>query len=288
MTQNHNLANLIALGIKQRLDASKAAQPIPFNVPQPAATPIAPSQPNLAVSKRRISLSLSQADESDITDGRILPSLDQISLAGGRRLKAAILYSDLKGFTNLVASTHKKKTLAILHAFVSEMTRVTSEYCGEVVDCAGDRIMAVFWRPHNNNDCQPIHDALCCGFWMQTVMDRAFREVLVQKGLPPITCGIGIDYGDVIVTRVGIRNRNKLVLLGNAANYAAKLEDSASGGQTVISSAIYSNRPAFMTVENGWVFNVNSSANQPVFYYSNSVFKDNVNTRYFERNRNGR
>ena len=252
--------------------------------PLPPFVPVTPSQPNVAISRRRITASLSQAADGDITDGRVLPSLDAIPIANGRKLKAAILYNDLKGFSGLVAGLPKKKTLSILHAFVSEMARIASEFGGEVVDCAGDRIMAVFWRPHNNNDRQPIYDAICCGFWMQTVTDRAFRSVLIQKRLPSVSCGIGIDYGEVIATRVGIRNRNKLVLLGSAANIAAKLEDVAAEGQTVVSPVVYNHRPSFMSVEGGWLFQPHPSWHAPAYYMSNTVFKnDNTRREYVRR-----
>ena len=262
-----------------------------LKTPQPSLNPVLPptqSQPNVAISKRRILVALSQAVEGDITDGRVLPSLDNISLASGRKLKAAILYNDLKGFTQLVAGLPKRKTLAILHSFVSEMTRIASQYTGEVVDCAGDRIMAVFWRPHNNNDRQPIYDAVCCGFWMQTVMDRAFKDVLTKRGLPIVSCGIGIDYGEVIVTRVGIRNRNKLVLLGNAANFAAKLEDGAVEGQTIMSPVVYNNRPSFMTSENGWFFQGHPDGHNPICYMSHAVFTEDIGKRHYGGKLNGK
>ena len=248
--------------------------------PLPLFVPVAPSQPNVAISRRRITVSLSQAIDGDITDGRILPSLDAIPIANGRKLKAAILYNDLKGFSGLVAGLPKKKTLSILHAFVSEMTRIASEFGGEVVDCAGDRIMAVFWRPHYNNDRQPIYDAICCGFWMQTVMDRAFRFVLAQKRLPSVSCGIGIDYGEVIATRVGIRSRNKLVLLGNAANNAAKLEDRAAEKQVVVSPIVYENRPTLIGAE---LFQPYPSWDAPTCYLSDAVFNDDTTRRQYVR-----
>jgi len=252
-----------------------------LKTPQPSSSSPTQTQPNVALSKRRILFALSQAVDGDISNGRVLPSSDDIVLADGRKLKAAILYNDIKGFTQLVAGAPKRKTLAILHAFVSEMTRVAIQFDGEVVDCAGDRIMAVFWRPHNSNDLQPIYDAICCGFWMQTVMQRAFQEVLRTRGLPVVSCGIGIDYGEVIVTRVGIRNRNKLVLLGNVANYAAKLEDGAVSGQTIISPVVYNNRPSFMAVNNGWSFQAYPDAYSPTCYLSNNVYAQDVAQRFY-------
>lgn len=256
-------------------------------VPPPALTPPidlsrilptispAPSQPTLRASSARILAGLSQADDTDITDGRVLPSLEAIQIASGRKLKAAILYNDLKGFSQLVATTPKKKVLKVLHAFVSEMARIAPDFGGEVVDCAGDRIMAAFWRPYNNDNRQPIYDALSCAFWMQTVVDRGLKPILARKGLPDVSCGIGIDYGQVVVTRVGIRNRNKLVLLGDAANTAAKLEDLAEEGQTIVSPIVYANRPSFM-MGNGWAFDPYPDLNAPAWYISRCVFQADI------------
>jgi class 3 adenylate cyclase len=300
MTDNSDLSNLLG-GIlypqQQKpntpslsvwAELLKTTQPPPLSFTISSSSQPAPSQPNVLVSRKRIFAALSQAADGDITDGRVLPSLDAIPVANGRKLKAAVLYNDLKGFSGLVAGLPKKKTLIILHAFVTEMTRIASEYGGEVIDCAGDRIMAVFWRPHNNNDRQPIYDAICCGFWMQTIMDRAFRDVLINRRLPTVSCGIGIDYGDMVVTRVGIRNRNKLVLLGKAANFAAKLEDIAAEGQTVISPIIYNNKPPSMTVDNGWLFQAHPTYNNPVCYVSNNVFKNDTVQREYVKRQNGK
>ena len=266
------------------------AVPLPVSTPAidfsrilPTVSPT-PSQPTLRASAARIVAGLSQVDDTDITDGRILPSLEAIQIASGRKLKAAVLYNDLKGFSRLVATTPKKKVLKMLHAFVSEMARTAPDFGGEVVDCAGDRIMAVFWRPHKNDDRQPIYDALSCAFWMQTIIDRGLKPILARKGLPTISCGIGIDYGQIVVTRVGIRNRNKLVLLGDAANSAAKLEDLAEEGQTIVSPIVYANRPPFM-MGNGWAFEPYPDRNVPAWYISRCVFQNDMPHREFVKRR---
>jgi class 3 adenylate cyclase len=214
------------------------------------ATPL-----DLAVSKRRVKALIRQTALGNISVlGRTLPDADSIGLGDGRQLRAATLYADLRGFTPLVVNTPKRATLVVLDTFVSEMTRIASAFHGEVVDCAGDRILAAFWRPASDTSVQPIHDAITCGLWMQTVMYKVVIPELQLHGYKEISCGIGIDYGSVVVARVGIRNRNKLVFLGTPAVHAAKLEDIAAPGTVVVSKVVHDYRPSYLNSTNGWEF----------------------------------
>jgi len=231
---------------------------------------------NLKDSYTRIASTLGKSVSSEIIKGRELPDIDDIDLAAGRSLKAAILYNDLRGFSQMIASNPDRRSLLVLDSFVSEMTRITSEFHGVVVDCAGDRIMSVFCRPHNDTSVRPIHEAVICAFWMQTVVYRVLNPILNQIKLPSISCGIGIDYGQVTVARVGIRNRNKLVFLGNAANWAAKIEDIAGAGETNISTTVHRNLPNFMTPANKWYFSPKPSVENPSWYTCNLMFSDNI------------
>jgi class 3 adenylate cyclase len=228
--------------------------------------------PSIQNSKRRITTTLQQATTSEITKGRELPDPDQLGLAEGRRLEAAVLYNDLRGFSQLVATNPRRQVLLVLDAFVSEMVRAAREMNGEVVDCAGDRVMAIFWRPYGDRSVSPIHDAIKCAFWMQTIVNRALNSVLINASLPSLGCGIGIDYGTVVVARVGIRNRNKMVFLGSAANWAARLESYAQAGQTVLSDLVYKHRPDFMTAQNGWLFYPGPSWLNASYWTSGCVF----------------
>lgn len=214
------------------------------------ATPL-----DLGISRRRVRGLIKRTAQGNISGlGRALPDADSLGLGDGRQLRAAILYADLRGFSSLVVSSAKRATLVILDTFVSEMTRIASAFHGEVVDCAGDRILAAFWRPVGDASPQPIRDAVTCGLWMQTVMSKVIIPELTASGYREISCGVGIDYGSVVVARVGIRNRNKLVFLGRPAVYAAKLEEIATSGTVVVSKVVHDYRPAYLSSTNRWTF----------------------------------
>lgn len=246
----------------------------------PSPPPVLPPIPtrakprlNLAVSKARIRREVQRTRHGKITTfGRVLPSLDALGLSDGRQLRAAIFYSDLRGFTNLVTTSPSRSTLVVLSTFVSEMSRIAAYFKGEVVDCAGDRILVAFWRSAADMSVQPIHDAVTCAFWMQTVMSKAMIPELASKGYAGLSCGIGIDYGTVVVARVGIRNRNKLVFLGTPAVRAAKLEESAAPGQVLISPLVFENRPNYLNQANGWELTPVPLVGRAICYCCNQIF----------------
>jgi|SRR3990170_2463648 len=240
----------------------------------PLRTLVSHQNLTLKASWNRVTAELARAADGEITRGLALPEPEQLGLADGRRLVAAVLYNDLRGFSAMVSQNPRRMTLLALQVFVSEMTRVVAFCNGTVVDCAGDRIMGVFWKPAGDKSPQPIHDAVRAAFWMQTVMYKVLNPVLAQHGLPAVSCGIAIDYGSVVVARVGIRNRNKLVFLGDPATFAAKLEPLARDGETILSQVVYENRPPSMTSENNWCFAAEPNISNPAWYRSDRIFKD--------------
>ena len=82
-----------------------------------------------------------------------------------------------------------------------------------------------------------------------TVIDYSLNKYLKSKvNGKIIECGIGIDYGKVLVTQVGMygveQDENKenevdCVWVGNTTNHASKYSDLASGGEIFISDNIY-------------------------------------------------
>jgi adenylate cyclase len=183
----------------------------------------------------------------ELTSGRVLPHIDDLAILDGRRIRAAFLYSDLHGFTKIVASQPPEVTLLLHQAFVELLGRITTYYGGSVVNCAGDRILSVFDRAEHDASPEPIREAITAALWMQTVLQRVVAPELRKLGvLENVSAAMGIDYGPVIAGCVGIRNNKHFEFFGDAANSAAKLQEAGTGGEIVISSLAYLFRPNFL------------------------------------------
>lgn len=180
-----------------------------------------------------------------LAEGRVLPKLEDLAVMEGRQVEAAFVYTDLDSFTKVVASQPTRVSFVLLQAFIELVTRITSYYGGAVVDCAGDRLLSVFHRPAKNYSSEPVHEAITAAFWIQRML-QVSTDVFVQAGVSPPRVGIGIDYGSVTVGCVGFRNNKRLIFVGDAANNAAKLQDLAGPGETVISYAAFLRKPEYM------------------------------------------
>ncbi len=187
----------------------------------------------------------------------------------GRQIRAAFVYSDLHGFTKLVATQPVNKSFVFLHTFFEVATRLTKLYDGEVMDVAGDRVLSVFHRPSTDLSNDSVEDAVTFALQFQTIFEKAIGPAFADLG--PLSLGIGVDCGDVVVGCVGVRNNKRIVFFGDAANNAAKLQDIAGPGETILSVAANVRRPAYLS-HPSWTPTLVKIANGSIVFRYAQVF----------------
>ncbi len=141
-------------------------------------------------------------------------------------IETCVLYIDIRKSTDLNLS-HRRETMAKLYSsFVRSMARAGSYYGGKVRNIIGDRLMVVF----DSENC--FTNAVNTAILMNSV-----SKYILYKEFPhnEVKCGIGIDYGKMLVTKTGIvkqgvenTSNKSLVWLGRPANVASKLTDAAN------------------------------------------------------------
>lgn len=140
-------------------------------------------------------------------------------------IETCVLYIDIRKSTELNL-THRRTTVAKLYsAFGRSMTKCARYFGGHVRGIIGDRVMVVF----DSQNC--FKNAVETAVLMNSV-----SKYLIDKNFPhnEIKCGIGIDFGKMLITKVGAirrgietKNYQGLVWLGRPANVASKLTDLA-------------------------------------------------------------
>jgi len=151
----------------------------------------------------------------EILSGKIKPGL------GGERLKAAVLFSDIRGFTTRSQTMTPERIIEFLNLYFTEMTAAVQRNGGMVDKFMGDGIMASFGAP------QPLANASRCALEAaQEMQQRLYRLNidLVAKGHEPIVIGIGIHIGDVLAGNIGAAARHEYTLIGDVVNIASRLE----------------------------------------------------------------
>lgn len=153
------------------------------------------------------------------------PNLDA-KRQGAKLIETCVLYIDIRRSTELNI-THKPKTVAKLYsAFVRAMTRCARYHKGHVRGIIGDRVMVIF------DTTDAYVNAVECAIAMNTVSQHVIN-LHFKRG--EVECGIGIDAGNMLATKTGVRRRGvdqaayrNLVWLGRPANVASKLTDLAN------------------------------------------------------------
>ena len=166
-------------------------------------------------------------------------------------ITAAILFIDIRKSTFLTESSQAKSMVKIYRSFMRMAVECVRKNGGVTRLFLGDRIMGVFIDSVQDGEIvvKAVDKAINAARSLQTVIDYSLNRHLKSKvNGKVIECGIGIDYGKVLVTQVGMygveQDENKenevdCVWVGNTTNHASKYSDLATGGEIFISEKVY-------------------------------------------------
>lgn len=153
---------------------------------------------------------------------------------GGERRTITILTSDLRGFTALTERLMPEEVVNILNFYFGTMTDVITQYQGTIDELLGDGILVLFGAPTLRDD--DAQRAIACAVAMQLAM-TSVNERMKHLGLPPLTMGIGINTGDVVVGNIGSSKRTKYGVVGSQVNLAYRIESYTTDSQIFISES---------------------------------------------------
>ena len=193
----------------------------------------------------RIQNVLSRARIRNITNGLTMPEITNVPIGSGKRMEAAILFFDLEDFTSISSKLKNEQVLHMLNTIIPQMMHVIKRWKGEIEKNTGDGIMAIIGT-ETRDSFLIARDAIESAMAMRYIMLNDICNKFNEEGIPFVNFRIGIDMGDVLISRIGIDATNHLVVIGDAANRASKLHGYASSNGIVIGESIYSNLHPFL------------------------------------------
>ena len=140
---------------------------------------------------------------------------------GGSNMKAAVLFSDLRGFTRYAEGLSPERLVEELNAYLHEMVAEIRAEGGVVDKYIGDAIMAVFGVPSGHPD--DAARAIRAAERMRVALHRHNGD-RAARGLPPLAHGVGVHYGAMVAGNIGTAERMQYTVIGDAVNLASRLE----------------------------------------------------------------
>lgn len=155
----------------------------------------------------------------------------------GWSFDATVLYIDMRHSTKLL-DENRRNVVAKLHmAYYNAIVSIAREMSGEIRSFNGDSLLVFFL----GNSVEVTRTAVRCAFRMKYAITQIVNPAM--SGYQDINFGIGVDYGNIIATKVGIGGDDTtkdLIWLGDAVNRSTRLSDECKNPFHIgISSTVY-------------------------------------------------
>lgn len=165
---------------------------------------------------------------SGILKGDVDPGLE------GTRVRVAILFMDLRGFTAFSEARDPRQVIGVLNRIYARMVPLIHAEGGSVDKFMGDGLMAHFGHPVALD--RPGAAALRAAQAMHGALQELNAE-FHQETLPPFRFGFGIHVGEVVMGWIGSRDRYEPTATGDTVNLASRLESlTKKAGRTILLS----------------------------------------------------
>lgn len=161
--------------------------------------------------------------------GRYVPTevvRDVVRLGGEARLGGGVrtltlMFTDIQGFTTLAEGQPPDRLVASLGEYLAVATEAIAGSHGTVDKFVGDGVVAFFNAPRD--DAEHAAHAAEAALRLQEGLARA-RAGWAAAGKPAFPTRVGLHTADVVVGNIGTPERFAYTVIGDGANYAARLE----------------------------------------------------------------
>jgi adenylate cyclase len=167
---------------------------------------------------------------------------------GGKRVRASVLFSDIRDFTPLLESQPPEETIELLNTYYTLMFDAIGGHGGIVSQIAGDGLMALFGAPLP----LPSHAQSAVRTALEMIdLVELFNAERTVAGRTPIRIGVGIASGEMVAGYTGTQVRATYTCIGDTVNLAARLEThtKVAGRAILIDLATRDELPAGIAVE---------------------------------------
>src|SRR5262249_9042414 len=159
--------------------------------------------------------------------------------------QVTVLFADLKGSMELLAGRDPEEARKLLDPVLEHMMQAVHRYEGTVNQVMGDGIMALFGAPLALED----HAVRACyaALAMQSVIHVYSEQLRRTQGIA-VRIRVGLNSGEVVVRAIGSDLRMDYSAVGQTTHLAARMEQLADPGTTLLTSETLSLAEGYVQV----------------------------------------
>ncbi|MEM9076162.1 MAG: response regulator [Bacteroidota bacterium] len=159
-------------------------------------------------------------------------SITDIKLGDHIEKKVTVLFSDIRDYTTLAEGMTPEQNFKFVNAYVGRMGPIIKDNKGFVNQYLGDGIMALF--PEKSES------ALDAAIEMQKTLTLYNKRRVKEKGYLPISVGMGLHTGPLIMGIIGDTQRNDPAVIADTVNSASRVEGMTKhfGAKIIISKNV--------------------------------------------------
>ncbi|MDD2741413.1 MAG: adenylate/guanylate cyclase domain-containing protein [Rhodocyclaceae bacterium] len=139
----------------------------------------------------------------------------------GRNVELTVLFSDVRGFTNISEGLDPQELSQLMNEYLGAMTAVIRKNRGTLDKYMGDAIMAFWGAPVADSD--HAQHAVLTAIAMQKEL-KMLAEPFRVRGWPELHIGVGVNTGMMTVGDMGSPVRKAYTVMGDAVNLGSRLE----------------------------------------------------------------
>lgn len=141
--------------------------------------------------------------------------ITEINLGDQVQKRMTVMFADIRSFTALSEQMSPAENFNFLNSYLGRMTPIVNGRGGFIDKYIGDGVMALFPRRSD--------EALKAAIEMQREL-RVYNRHRANRGYDPISIGIGLHVGDIMLGIIGNETRMEGTVISDAVNTASRVE----------------------------------------------------------------
>ena len=142
-------------------------------------------------------------------------SINDAKLGDSVQATMTILFADIRSFTNLSETLSPQENFDFINSYLRQVGPIIRQHNGFIDKYIGDAVMALF--------PETADDAIKAAIDMQKQV-AIYNQHRKNSGYQPITIGIGVHSGSMMLGIIGEEERLESTVIADAVNLASRLE----------------------------------------------------------------